>query len=447
MPNITIIGGGFAGATLAKRLMGRLPGGWDVVLVSEENHTTYNPLLPEVVGASIFPEHAVAPLREVIDVARGGRFVMGAVSSIDMAARELVATTLVGERRLAFDHLVIAVGNRARLDLIPGMADHALPLKSVGDALHIRNIVLRRLAAMELEPDAERRRLLGHFLVIGGGFSGVEVAGAMIDCIKGIGKYFPHAMSDSARVSLLHNGERLLPEMVPKLGAAALRQLRRRGVEVRLEAAAASIDAEGADLADGGRIQAATVVATIGNRPNRLLAHIGAELERGRLKVDPTLAVLGLANVWALGDCASAENAATGTACPPTAQFAVAQAKQLADTLVALAKGGSALPFRYTPRGAMAATGHLNGVAEIFGVRFAGLAAWLAWRGYYLLLLPTWGRKLRVWIEWTWGMFFAPDITHIHFVRSGGGSGAPMVALRRGMTPVPEMPVMPAARP
>jgi NADH dehydrogenase len=443
MPNITIIGGGFAGATLARQLMGRLPAGWEVVLVSEESYTTYNPLLPEVVGASIFPEHAVAPLREVIDIANGGRFIMGAVSAIDLEARTLVAATLVGETRLAFDHLVLAIGNRARLDLVPGMIDHALPLKSVGDALHIRNIVLRRLAAMELEPDAERRALLGHFLVIGGGFSGVEVAGAMIDMLKGVGRYFPHAMSDIARVTLVHNGDRLLPEMAPGLGAAALRQLRRRGVAVRLDASATAIDAEGIDLDNGGRIEAGTVVATIGNRPNRLVAALGCAVERGRIKVDPTLAVPGLPRVWALGDCAWAINGADGMASPPTAQFAVAQARQLASTLADVAHGRPARPFSYRPRGAMAATGHLNGVAEILGLRFAGLAAWLAWRGYYLLQLPTFGRKLRVWVEWTWGMFFAPDITHIHFVRSGGGSGAPMVAQRRGMTPVPDMPVMP----
>ncbi|MFZ4687631.1 MAG: NAD(P)/FAD-dependent oxidoreductase [Polymorphobacter sp.] len=446
MPNITIIGGGFGGATLAKNLMGRLPAGWDVVLISEDSYTTYNPLLPEVVGASIFPEHAVAPLREVIDVQNGGRFVMAAVSAVDLDAREVVASTLVGECRFAFDHLVLAVGNRARVDLIPGMAEHALPLKSVGDALHIRNIVLRRLAAMELEPDAARRALLGHFLVIGGGFSGVEVAGAMIDCIKGIGKYFPHAMSDIARVTLVHSGDRLLPEMAPKLGAAALRQLRRRGVDVQLQTAAASIDAEGADLRDGRRVDAGTVVATIGNRPNRLVAALGSATERGRLTVADDLTVAGLGNVWALGDCAHAINGADGAACPPTAQFAVAQAKHLADSLIAVASGGAAAAFMYTPRGAMAATGHLNGVAEIFGLRLAGLAAWLAWRGYYLLLLPTWGRKVRVWIEWTWGMFFAPDITHIHFVRSGGGSGAPMVAQRRGMMLVPEMPVIETPR-
>ncbi len=431
MPNITIIGGGFAGATLARRLMGRLPPGWDVVLVSEEGYTTYNPLLPEVVGASIFPEHAVAPLREVIDVQNGGRFIMAAVSDIDMTRRQVVAESLVGEIRLDFDHLVLAFGNRARLDFIPGMAEHALPLKSVGDALHIRNIVLRRLAAMELEDEPARRALLGHFVVIGGGFSGVEVAGAMIDCIKGIGKYFPHAMSDIARVTLVHNGDRLLPEMVPRLGAAALRQLRRRGVDVRLGVTATAIDCEGVDLGAAGRIAAATMVATIGTMPNTLAARLGVATVKGRIPVAPTLAVAGLENVWALGDCALAVNAADGQPSPPTAQFAVAQAKQLADTLAAVVAGRPARPFRYTPRGAMAATGHLNGVAEIFGVSFAGLAAWLAWRGYYLLQLPTLGRKVRVYVEWTWGMFFAPDITHIHFTRSGGGSTAPMVAARR----------------
>lgn len=455
MPNITIIGGGFAGATLARRLMGKLPPGWDVVLISEESYTTYNPLLPEVVGAGLFPEHAVAPLREVIDVKSGGRFIMGAVSGVDLEAREISCTTLVGTRRFGFDHLVLAFGNRARLDLIPGMAEHGLPLKTVGDALHIRNIVLRRLAAMELEPEPERRARLGHFLVIGGGFSGVEVAGAITDCLHGIGKYFPHAMTAAVRVTMVHNLDRLLPEMAAPLAAAALRSLSRRRVDVRLGASVVGIDAEGADLADGGRIEAATVVCTIGTMANPLAAALGIACTRGRIEVGADLGVPGLRDVWALGDCALAVNGQDAAPCPPTAQFAVAQAKQLAVTLAAAARGdlgsaatrgdlGSAAArgdlnsaaargdagaaFMYRPRGSMAATGHLAGVAEVFGMRFSGLAAWLAWRGYYLLQMPTLGRKLRIFVEWTWGMFFAPDITHIHFLRSGGGSVAPMVA-------------------
>ncbi len=431
MANIMIVGGGFAGSTLAKRLMGKLPDGWDVVLVSEDSYTTYNPLLPEVVGAGLFPEHAVAPLRQVIDIKAGGRFIMGAVSAIDTAQREITCSTLMGEQNFGYDHLVLALGNRARLDLIPGMADHALPLKSIGDALHIRNMVLRRLAAMELEPDHATRGLLGHFLVIGGGYSGVEVAGAIVDCLKGIGGFYPHAMSERARVTLVHSGDRLLPEMAPKLGEAALQSLRKRNVDVRLLTRAAAIDAHGADLRDGGRIDAATIVSTIGTMPNPLVETLGLPLQAGRIGVGPTFAVPGLDTVWALGDCACITNGADGQPAPPTAQFAVAEAGQLARNLIAVANGRAAGPFMYRPRGAMAATGHLAGVAEIFGLRFSGLIAWMTWRGYYLLLMPTIGRKLRIFVEWTWGMFFAPDITHIHFTRSGGASGAPMVVARR----------------
>lgn len=425
MPNITIIGGGFAGATLARRLRGRLAPGWDVILISEESYTTYNPLLPEVVGAGLFPEHAVAPLREVIDIRSGGRFIMGAVTAIDLATRNLTCTTLVGTQHFQFDHLVLAFGNRARLDLIPGMAAHGLPLKTVGDALHIRNMLLRRLAAMELEPDPAARARLGHFLIIGGGFSGVEVAGAITDNLRGIGRYFPHAMTDQVRVTMVHNLDRLLPEMPAPLAASALRSLTRRGVDIRLEASVTAIDAEGADLADGNRIEAATIVCTIGTMANPLASALGLPCTRGRIEVGPTLAVPGTRNIWALGDCALALNGEDATPCPPTAQFAVAQAKQLAATLAAATRGTPGHAFMYRPRGSMAATGHLDGVAEVFGIRFAGLAAWLTWRAYYLSQMPTLARKLRIYVEWTWGMFFPPDITHIHFTRSGGGSTAP----------------------
>src|SRR6266511_1550912 len=181
--NIVVIGGGFAGTTLARELDGRLPAGWQLLLISEESYTTFNPLLPEALGASIFPEQVVAPIRQML---KRGRFVMGRVTAIDPAAKALTCTTLAGETRLAYEHLVLAFGNRARLDLIPGLAAHALPLKTVGDAMHIRNIVLRRIARIELEDDPAIRRRLGHFVVIGGGFSGVETAGELVDCLAGV---------------------------------------------------------------------------------------------------------------------------------------------------------------------------------------------------------------------------------------------------------------------
>ena len=171
---IVIVGGGFAGTTLARDLDGKLPPGFELVLISEESYTTFNPMLPEALGASIFPEQVVAPIRQMVERTR---FVMGRVGAIDPVRRKVTATTLAGEVTLNYAQLVLAFGNRARLDLIPGLAENALPLKTIGDAMHIRNMVLRRVAQIELESDPAVRRRLGHFVVIGGGFSGVETAG------------------------------------------------------------------------------------------------------------------------------------------------------------------------------------------------------------------------------------------------------------------------------
>ena len=169
------------------------------MLISEESYTTFNPMLPEAVGASIFPEQVVAPIRQMLS---RGRFVMAAL------ARSTRRTSRSSARRLparsaAYEHLVLAFGNRARLDLIPGLAEHALPLKAVGDAMHIRNIVLRRVARIELESDPALRRALGHFVVIGGGFSGVEVAADLVDCLKSIRRYYPRVAADELKVTIL----------------------------------------------------------------------------------------------------------------------------------------------------------------------------------------------------------------------------------------------------
>jgi NADH dehydrogenase len=418
MHSIVIVGGGFAGATVARRLMGRLPDGWEVVLISEESYTTFSPLLAEVVGASVFPEHVVAPLRQVIATDRGGRFVMAKVAGIDIAHREICCDTLAGERVFAFDHLVLAFGNRARPDLVPGMADHALVLKTVGDALHIRNIVLRRLAAMELAADPAASATLGRFVVIGGGFSGVEVAGALADCLRGIRRYYRHIDAGALSVTVVHDGACLLPELPEKLGMAAAAALWQAGVTLLMKRSVTAIEGDCVILDGGERIATATVIATVGTRPNALIERLNLASERGRIVVGADFAVPDLDRVWAIGDCAWAINAATSGPSPPTAQFAIQQASLLAENLIAAVAGRSAKPFSYTPRGSMASVGHLKGVAAIFGVGLSGLPAWLLWRAFYLSRMPTFGRKLRIFVEWTWGMFFPADITHLRFNRS-----------------------------
>jgi NADH dehydrogenase len=433
--HIVIVGGGFAGTTLARRLERTLPAGWRVVLVSEESYTTFNPMLAEVVGASVFPEHVVAPIRQML---RSSRFVMARATGVDFEHRTLDANTLAGHQSIRWDHLVFAFGTRANLALVPGLAEHALPLKLIGDAMFIRNRVLQRIARIELESDPALRRQLGHFIVIGGGFSGVEVAGELADFLASASRYYPRVQPHELKVTILQDGERLLLELPESLGDSAARSLFARGVDVRLRARAVRVDAGGVSLDDGQSISGATVICTIGTKSNPLVEQLGLPLQRGRITTAPDLSVPGVGNVWAIGDCALVRNHAADTHrppeagpaypvsyAPPTAQFAVAQAHALARNLLARIEGRPTAAFGHVSRGMMATTGHLKGVAQVGRLRLAGLPAWLLWRAYYLLRMPTLGRKLRIWVEWTWGMFFAADITHLRFTRTAEADAEP----------------------
>ncbi|HEY2395510.1 MAG TPA: NAD(P)/FAD-dependent oxidoreductase [Rudaea sp.] len=413
-PRIVIVGGGFAGANLT-RLLQRRAKFADITLVSEESYTTFNPMLAEVVGATVFPEHVVAPLRATVGRAR---FVMGTVGSVDFNGKRLQCDTLKGKVELPYDHLVLAYGNRARVDLIAGMSEHAVVLKTVGDAMHIRNLVLRRLAQIELESDPALRRCLGHFVVVGGGFSGVEVAGAVADSLREIRRYYPLVSADELKVTLLQSVDRLLVELPPSLGQAAERSLVKRGVDVMTMTGASAIGARDITLNDGSVLSAATTICTIGTAPNALTARLQPlPMERGRVVCQPDLSVDGADGIWAVGDCASIRNGDGGSA-PPTAQFAIAEARHLARNLIAYCLGRPTSAFNYKARGMMATVGHLKGVATIFGVKLSGLPAWMLWRAYYLSQVPTFGRKVRIFVEWSWGMFFPPDITHFRFTRS-----------------------------
>src|SRR5947209_6709341 len=242
---IVIVGGGFAGTTLARSLERTLPRDAAIVLVSEESYTTFNPMLAEVVGASVFPEHVVAPIRQMLTRTR---FVMGRATGVDVARRKLLADTLAGPQAIGYGELVLAFGSRANLHLVPGLAAHGLPLKLVGDAMHIRNRLLQRVARIELETDAAVRARLGRFVVIGGGFSGVEVAGAVADFLRSARRWYPRVLASELQVSLLEAGDRLLAELPASLGAAAQRSLMSRGIDVRLAARAAHVDADGVTL-------------------------------------------------------------------------------------------------------------------------------------------------------------------------------------------------------
>ncbi len=410
--NIVVIGGGFAGATLVKRLERRLPHDYQVVLVSEQNYMTMNPLLAEIVSATILPSHTIAPLRRMV---RRTRFMMGQVAEVDMDKREILVEAEDKTGIVPFEHLIFACGSRANIDIVPGMARYAMPFKLAGDAMALRNQVIAQMEKADLERDDDKRKWLGHFIVVGGGFSGVEVAGAIQDFLHDSQKHYPRLQARDLKVSLVHAGALPIPELASNLGRYTKRSLQKRGVDLYLEASVKSVDGRGVEIADGRRVDGATIVCTIGTKSNPLVDRLPAERQRGRLITNPDMSVPGLQNAWAIGDCALVPNAHDGSPSPPTAQFAVRQGRQLADNLLQIVSGGESSPFNYKPRGSMATIGHMNGVASLMGVQLRGLPAWLLWRAYYLSFMPTILKKAKLFIEWTWSMLFSADIVDLRY--------------------------------
>jgi NADH dehydrogenase len=412
--NLVIVGGGFAGTKTAQILEHTLPPDWNLTLISQENFITFNPLLPEVVGASIMPSHVTAPHRQMIHCSH---VAMAQVSEIDTTER-VIRYLGEGPGVLHYDQLVLACGTNANLDVVKGMELYALPLKTLGDALFLRNRIIARLEQAELQPNPEQRRWLTSFIVVGGGFSGVETAGALADFLYASLKYYKRIRREDLCIVLLHSGDRLLPELSARLGTFTLRKMRARGFDVRLSARVVRVTPQDVRLESGEILAGGTVICTIGTQPNPLLESIPTAKSRGRLVVNGDMSVPGLDGVWAAGDCAAVLNALDGKVSPPTAQFAEAQARQLAANIVAHLAGKPTRAFRYRPKGQLSSVGHNKAVAEIFGLSLSGFVAWLMWRGLYLLRIPTLARKTRLFLEWNWAMFFPPDLSHFGYRRT-----------------------------
>ena len=439
--SLVAVGGGFAGTKVTQALEYALPLDWTLTLVSQENFITFNPLLPEVVGASILPGHVVAPHRQMI---HRSHVCMARVTGIEMT-RRFVCYLGEGAGVIHYDQLVLACGTDANLDIVKGMSNYALPLKTLGDALFLRNRIIARLEQAELQPDVMHRRWLTTFIVVGGGFSGVETAGELTDFLYASLRYYKRISLDDLNVVLLHGGERLLPELSPSLGAFTLRNMQMRRVDVRLNASVVRVTDRGVHLSAGDILEGGTVICTIGTQPNELIAQLPLPKLSGRIEVNPDMSVPGVEGVWAAGDCAGVVNEWDGKLSPPTAQFANAQAMQLAANVVAHLNGRPTKPFRYRPRGQLSSIGHNKAVAEVMGLEISGFVAWLMWRGLYLLRIPTFARKARLFLEWNWAMFFPPDISHFGYRRSQRHHATSMPSTQTPASAAPPEPVFSGA--
>jgi NADH dehydrogenase len=409
---IVIVGGGFAGVTLAEHLNRHLGREMEVVVISSENHMVFTPMLAEVAGRSLSALDVVVPGRQI---APNATWLTATVTEVDLKKNEVEYTRPDGKTAtLSYAHLVLACGSAVNLDVVPGMAAHAYTLRTIGDGMVLGNEVIRRFEQAAVEPEGSERQRLLTVVVVGGGFTGVEAAGHMFDLMRNIRRFYPQLRQERPRMVLLQRGSKIVPEFQhDSLSEFALRKLRKNGLDVRLNTAVEEVTARYVRLGSGERIETGLTVCSVGTALIPLIKNIGLPMERGRLKSEPDMRVTGATNVWAFGDCAAVPNAWNGQLSPPTAQFALRQAKQLAVNLVRTQRGEATKPFHFRPQGLLATIGHHNGVAEIYGFKFSGLLAWFLWRSVYLLKIPTFKRKLNVVVDWTWDMFFKPNVVQV----------------------------------
>jgi NADH:ubiquinone reductase (H+-translocating) len=419
MQPIVVVGGGFAGAALAKELERRVPASQEIIVISRENHLVFTPLLPEVAARAISALHCVVPGREMT---KRTRWITATVLSTHLAANTIEYELDNGVRKtLQYSHLLLACGSSTDMNAVPGMAAHAMPLKSIGDAFLMGNRVIANLEEAVATDDPARRQMLMTAVVIGGGFSGVEIAGHLNDLIKEALPLYPQLAGTPHRVVLLQRGERVLPELnAVSLSEFTARKLTQSGVDVRLKTSVDEITARDVRLKGGERIPSDLIVCTVGTATNPLLCSMGLPLERGRVKTDGDMRVTGHANVWALGDCAAVPNAFDQKPSPTTAQFAIRQGPQLAKNVARVLRNEATQPFYFRPQGLLASIGNKNGVAEVFGLHFSGILAWFFWRGVYLSKMPTMRRKLQVAIDWAWEILFSPNVVEINLPFDNG---------------------------
>ncbi|HZT06302.1 MAG TPA: FAD-dependent oxidoreductase [Chloroflexota bacterium] len=418
MTRIVIVGGGFAGVAVAQELQRRLPvRDADVTMVSRDNFLLFHPMLPEVAGGSIEAHHILSPIRQLCPRAT---VTLGLVDQIDLDKKTVFVShgPHGAVTPIFYDTLVVAVGAVTNFSELTGMAQHALGLKTIGDALYLRNHIINMLEEADVETDPARRRELLTFVVAGGGFSGVEMVAELNDFVHQTRRYYHRVRADDIRVVLLHAGNRILPELNENLAAFALKHLERRGIEVRLETMLGGATEDEALIKDADPIATRTLVCTIGTATNPLIGKLPCSKdERGRIVVSSSLEVEGWPDVWALGDCAAVPNQATGALAPPTAQFAQREGKLVARNIVARLRGDAPRSFDFPGLGQFVSLGHRSAVAEILRFRIAGFIAWFMWRTVYLAKLPGLSRKARVALDWTLDLLFGRDITQLPLAR------------------------------
>ncbi|HWH00336.1 MAG TPA: NAD(P)/FAD-dependent oxidoreductase [Pilimelia sp.] len=425
---ILVVGAGHVGLYAALRLRKKLsPKRAEVIVVDPQPHMTYQPFLPEAAAGNISPRHTVVPLRRAL---RHCRVISGEVSRVEHARRVATVRPIVGpERDVEYDHIVLAPGSVSRTLPIPGLREHGIGFKTIGEAIYLRNHVLDRLdvAAATTDPQTRRRALT--FVFVGGGYAGIEALAEMEDMARDALRYYPELRSEDMRWVLVEATQRVLPEVDPDMGAYTVQQLLRRKLDIRLGTRLEScVDGQVA-LSDGDTFPADTIVWTAGVKPAPMLAHVDLPRDdRGRLTCAATLQVVDgdrvVPGAWSAGDCAAVPDLTgpPGALCSPSAQHAVRQAARLADNIAAVCRGRQPQPYCHRHAGSVASLGLHKGVAQVYGIKLKGLPAWFMHRTYHMSRIPSLNRKVRVLVDWTLALFLRREVVSLGQLHEPRGS-------------------------
>ena len=425
--HIVILGSGFAGVEVLKRLQKKFKNdeNVEITLVSRDNFLLFTPMLPEVATGMIETRHIVTPIRSFCNKAN---FYEANVESIDFENKQVIIRHVIGKQSepsawdqhiLEYDYLVIALGSETRFFGMTEVEKHSFTMKSIDDAIAIRNHIISILEQANLEKDNKHlTKSLLTFIVVGGGFNGIETVGELNDFVREtIRAYYKNIYMSDVRMILVSATDKILEQVDEKLGEWALQKLKQKGVEFMMNKHVVGATSTGAKLDDGTIIPCYTIVWAAGVTPTDLVASLSCEHDkRHALVVNSYLEVLGYeGQVYSLGDCASITDPRTGKPYPPTAQHAIREAKVAAKNIIYDIKGkqNKKVKFDYKTKGMMAEIGKRTGVATLFGFKVHGFLAWWLWRTFYLANLPTMKKKLKVVGDWTMDLVYKPDVAMI----------------------------------
>ena len=427
---IVVLGGGFAGVQCTQKLeeLFKDDSEIEIVIVSEDNFLLFTPMLPQVASGMIETRHIVMPIRSIT---KKGIFYEGKVKNIDPYGK-IVNLWGSGNKRgisLHYDFLVVALGSETNFFGMSDLEKNAYQMKTLNDAVMVRNRIIDMLEQAENETNPILKQSLLRFVIVGGGFAGIETAGEIMDLLLDVRKYYPNISRDDIKVVVLEALPNILPGFSDDLAKFAQKKLSEHGIDIRLQTAVTSFDGDEVmtKRLDGAKdkvdesmidsIQSKTVIWTAGVTPVNTIKRSLFKTDKGKIVVDRFLEVKDFPEVFAIGDCALFYDPKTNRPFAPTAQLAEAQAKIAAKNLHALIRNKERTEFAYESRGQMAIIGKRTGIASFMGMNIHGIVAWFLWRNVYLSKIPTWDKRFRVFLDWTADAIFDRDISRLKFMR------------------------------